>query len=246
VRYKYSIHEVFENPDANDKLWRYMTFTKFLSLLERRALFFCRSDKLGDPFEGSYPKNNIKNRPNDAFKPVLSNVFKEIRKFILLNCWNLSACESAALWRLYAKDANGIAVQTTFERLKASFGSEGKPSIHIGKVNYTDFTKESFDERNCFFTPFLHKMKSFEYEHEVRVLLAEYPIYVKDNIELRTAPAVFEIGTFVDVNLDILIENVYVTPTAQEWFRDKVESTIKRFNLNLIPRWTDLHSTPIY
>lgn len=223
-----------------------MTLTKFLSLLEQRALFFCRSDLLNDPFEGSYPRLNVKNRPDDTFKPLLSKVFKGVRKFILLNCWNLSEHESAAFWKLYAKDDEGIAIQTTFERLKASFGNIGEANIHIGKVNYIDFTKESFDERNCFFTPFLYKMKSFEHEHEVRALLAVFPNSGRDNRELATAPAVFEKGIFVDVDLNMLIENVYVSPTAQECFKDMVEFAIRKNGLDLIPHWTNLHDTPIY
>ena len=39
-----------------------MDFTKFVSLLEKRALFFARADQLGDPFEGAIPINNIKSR----------------------------------------------------------------------------------------------------------------------------------------------------------------------------------------
>lgn len=35
------------------KLWRYMDLAKFLALLEDRALYFARADKLGDPFEGA-------------------------------------------------------------------------------------------------------------------------------------------------------------------------------------------------
>ncbi|MFB3888218.1 MAG: DUF2971 domain-containing protein [Candidatus Bathyarchaeia archaeon] len=230
-----------------------MTFTKFLSLLEKRALFFCRADKIGDPFEGSYPIGNIMKRLGKASSsspasPDLPVAFLEIRKFILLNCWNLGADESAALWKLYAKDNEGVAIQTTFRRLKASFGSEGTGAVFIGKVNYINFLIESFEEQNCFFTPFLHKMKSFEYEHEVRAISAIYPEDIQDGSDVRllSAPAVFETGTFVDVDLNALIENVYVAPTAEEWFRDLMESAIKRFDLNLTPHWTDMHGTPLF
>ena len=43
-------------PPDNDstKVWRYMTFTKFMSLVDRSALYFARVDRLGDPFEGSF------------------------------------------------------------------------------------------------------------------------------------------------------------------------------------------------
>ena len=43
-----------ENPDI--KVWRYMDFTKLVSLYSRQALYFSRLDHLGDTFEGSLPK----------------------------------------------------------------------------------------------------------------------------------------------------------------------------------------------
>ena len=52
-------HPAFEQPsDENVSLWRYMDFTKFISLLETSCLYFCRADRLrlDDPFEGSFPK----------------------------------------------------------------------------------------------------------------------------------------------------------------------------------------------
>lgn len=39
-----------------------MDFTKFVSLLAKRALYFARADKLGDPFEGSFSQANIATR----------------------------------------------------------------------------------------------------------------------------------------------------------------------------------------
>jgi hypothetical protein len=44
------------NPEI--RLWRYMDLSKFIALLQDRALYFARADKLGDPFEGSSPKKN--------------------------------------------------------------------------------------------------------------------------------------------------------------------------------------------
>lgn len=50
----YKEHPIFippVNPDI--KLWRYIDFTKLVSLLSREQLFFSRADKFADPFEGS-------------------------------------------------------------------------------------------------------------------------------------------------------------------------------------------------
>ena len=42
----YQEHPSFNPPSDNATLWRYMDFTKFVSLLDKSALFFVRADKL--------------------------------------------------------------------------------------------------------------------------------------------------------------------------------------------------------
>jgi hypothetical protein len=49
----------FIKPDNKDaKIWRYMNFTKFVSLLKERSLYFARSDKFEDIYEGKAPMIN--------------------------------------------------------------------------------------------------------------------------------------------------------------------------------------------
>jgi hypothetical protein len=59
----YEEHEIFTPPeDPTATIWRYMDFTKLVSLLETKSLFFARADKLGDAFEGSMPHQNVNQR----------------------------------------------------------------------------------------------------------------------------------------------------------------------------------------
>jgi hypothetical protein len=59
----YTEHPSFlQPPDDNENLWRYMDFTKFVSLIARSALHFTRGDKFDDQFEGSYPRINAEAR----------------------------------------------------------------------------------------------------------------------------------------------------------------------------------------
>jgi len=56
----YEAHPVFVQPDdPNVKVWRYMDFTKLVSLLDSRTLYFTRPDKFDDPFEGSLPHMDV-------------------------------------------------------------------------------------------------------------------------------------------------------------------------------------------
>jgi|HubBroStandDraft_1064217.scaffolds.fasta_scaffold230846_3 hypothetical protein len=47
-------HPAFEPPaDPQTKIWRYMDFTQFVSMLEEKGLLFTRADLLVDKFEGT-------------------------------------------------------------------------------------------------------------------------------------------------------------------------------------------------
>jgi len=47
-------HPAFEPPgNPNIKIWRYMDFTQFVSMLEAGGLLFRRADLLEDKFEGT-------------------------------------------------------------------------------------------------------------------------------------------------------------------------------------------------
>lgn len=46
--------ELSQIPDFEASLWRYVNFAQLVSMLDRNSLFFCRADKLGDPFEGAW------------------------------------------------------------------------------------------------------------------------------------------------------------------------------------------------
>ena len=127
----YKDHPSFEPPSYDAVLWRYMDFTKFVSLLDRQALFFARGDMLDDPFEGTFPKanaavraqiigENIPEELREEAKQARSRVFRESRPSILVNSWHENDYESAAMWKLYAKDNAGIALRTSFNDFKSS------------------------------------------------------------------------------------------------------------------------------
>jgi hypothetical protein len=254
MRANYALLASCETPeDKNAKIWRYMDFAKFASLLEKRALFFSRSDKLGDPFEGSYPQCSINLRPSLYPMPqeglqMVSVAYKEVRRFFIINCWNLGECESAALWSQYIKSDKGVAIQSTVDRLKWCFITPFDVPfewLSIGKVKYIDYTKESIPE-GYLQNPFLHKRKSFEYENELRAFIMKFPPNLTNMSHLETEKDVFNNGEYVEVNLDRLIENVYVCPTAQPWFRDLVKSVMTKYGLEKKSIPSDLDAQPVY
>ena len=138
-----------------------------------------------------------------------------IRKNSFLSCWFEGSYESIAMWRLYAsgKESKGVAVKSTVGRLKIAIG---KP-VEIGRIEYIDYSKEWPNANEALW----RKRLSFEYEHEVRVRIITEGGLSPNPPEFMTLP----------VELDELIESVYVSPMAEPWFRDVVEDVLRKYGL---------------
>lgn len=229
----YKEHESFSPPPLEATLWRYLDFTKFVSLLERSALFFSRADKLGDPFEGSLSKVNLNTPPAFAlnfpgyYLERRQTIWMDYRRYITVNCWHWSEYESAAMWSVYAREQYGIAIRTDFKRLCDSFTDE--VDIFVGRIHYADYDRTVIPEENLL-SAYLHKRKSFEHEREVRAVIMEVPM-VEDKAILRPSPDIPEYGRYCTVNLGTLIKQVVVSPLAPEWFADLVGSVAIRYDL---------------
>lgn len=229
----YKEHPAF-NPPPNDAiLWRYMNFTKYVSLLDKQALFFARADKLGDSFEGSYSKVNEALRPKlyDSLPKGtlqgLAKLMKENRRNTLINCWHKSVHESEAMWKLYAREEDGVAIKTDFNSFKNSFKCEKE--IYIGEVDYVDYKKHFIPEKNLF-SAYLFKRESFKHEQEVRAICS---IFERDGIVFENLNNDHIIGVNYEVDLSILIKEVVVAPFAQDWFLDLVKSVTTRYKFNI-------------
>ena len=215
----YEEHPNFEPPKNDAVLWRYMDFTKFVSLLETQSLFSARADKLGDPFEGAYSKVNATLRPMlyegkipEFGLQQIAAVEKEARRFTTINCWHEANHESAAMWRLYSRERDGIAIKTDFKSLNQSFTCSDK--IFIGKVNYVDYDTAFIPEGSLFFA-YLHKRQSFEHEKEVRAITLNMP--TRDG-KIDLSQEVYAIGAYYAVDLSLLVQEVIVALYADDWF----------------------------
>ena len=228
-------HPDFEIPkNKNLKMWRYISLPKFLSLLETSSLYFTRADKFSDPFEGTIPKTNEDSlskyftefENSTEMQEQLLNLFRLNRKITLINCWYLSEYESDAMWQLYS--TNGIAIQTNVEKFINTISASNE-KILLGKVKYLDYDNEGFLYLNAL-SNFLYKRISFEHEKEIRAVIWNTGEAQSEDEEIITE--VIEHGRNVRIDINELIENIYVSPTAPTWFHSLIVSLVKRYNIN--------------
>lgn len=244
-------HDVFKEPeDLNAVLWRYMDFTKFISLLDSKALYFANSTLLGDPFEGSLTNVNVSTRStlysDDPFlEERLPEIREELKRYHFINCWHQNPRESAAMWKLYAQTTEAIAIKTTYSKLFDALDER----CHVGEVNYVDYDIAHIPEGNPF-GPFLYKRDSFKHEEEVRAIIndmssAKNIVDGEEHYEIdfsKESPR----GILVPVALSSLIVEVYIAPTAPNWFADLVKSVCALYELKAPIISSKLDARPIY
>lgn len=158
-------------PDGNPVLRRYMSFTKFVQMLDSSSLYFCRADKFDDPFEGSFTRPTLEAR-RETFKEAtadeLSDAFRKLRQWHYVTCWHMSDHESEAMWKLYGQYQEAVAIRTSCQKLARALPGE----VYLGLVKYLDYEKDDFDPTDLF-SPFMHKRVAFQHEREVRGIIRE-------------------------------------------------------------------------
>lgn len=230
-RAPYTLFMPPENPDV--PVWRYMDFTKFVSMLENSGLFLPMVAKLNDPFEGSYARGNEVLRPlvyrhmPNKFGLTAGEIVQRLRKFVPASCWHSSEQESAAMWKLYARTHEAVCIQTTFRKLQNAMGSAAR----VGMVRYVDYETEWIPESNPL-APFLYKRKSFEHEREVRALIPPEDI---EGILTGGYVEPKKSGQWVPFNIEKTIECVFIAPDAPHWFLELVKQVASRYEHGTVP-----------
>ncbi len=154
-------HPVFRKPDNPDiKIWRYIDFAKYVAFLDTSTLYFPRSDKLDDPYEGTFspvtwakPKHVREDMGFGSEAQMSVSQFNSwMRGFIedaeyhrqwtYVNSWHMNEIESAAMWDLYAQRYQGIAIQSTYAKLAARLPSK-VPSRRLGNKYPGWYVKET-------------------------------------------------------------------------------------------------------
>lgn len=281
VRYSYSKRS-YEIPLKTNYLWRYMDFSKFVSMLHKQCLYFTKSSLFKDPFEGAIgildnkqkyedsevfgllyavltplpnsgiliPDNEIVQECFRIIKAIKEDTATEsdrksyeqatrlsgdmaqarpkMREFTFVNCWHENQFESDAMWLLYSKDvSNAIAIRSTYDKMYLSM--DKNPDIQIGRVNYIDYNK-SFSSTN---STYWYKRMSFSHEREVRAVTINPSFQDKLGIE-------------VPINLNTLIDKIYISPQSGDWFVDIVKDILKRYGLDKEILHSDLSKKPMY
>lgn len=234
----YADHQAIITPNDSLVVWRYMDFTKFVALLEDQALYFARLSTFTDPLEGFLTRPTFKrlavfghDATTDEERALgRDNVeaFRKARDLMYASSWHLNEYESAAMWRLYLKSGEGLAIRTTIGDLKRAL-APAEQAIHIGSIQYVDYEQDQIPFENVMYLG-LHKRRSFEHERELRAMF------------LFGGGC----GQMVKVDLSALIKAVHVAPSSPEWILNLVRKLVSRYRLEAAVVHSGLDARPIY
>lgn len=134
------------------------------------------------------------------------------------------------MWDIYQRDGRGVAVRSTWE--SPTFSITSARQVFGAKVQYVDYGRTFIPEGNAF-GAYLHKRESFAHEREVRLIMGTG----------LTGPnpadpeGVFDLGPEapvlpIEVDLNRLVERVYLAPGAPPWIVEVVRSVTARYGFD--------------
>lgn len=217
--------------DPNTIVWKYLDLSKFLDLLMSQKLFMSRSDKFEDQYEGTFSEPTYEEiKKLSENNPEFLDYYKSHREKVVVSSWHINEYESFAMWQIFTQNNEGLAIQSTIGRLQKALKPEINYSQFIGEVNYIDYKKEYIPFDNMFF-PFMFKRKSFQYEREVRIIsnLSENNIKINDGLK-------------IDVDINQLIEKIYIHPKSENWYKKLVIELVSKLDYNIEIEKSDLES----
>ena len=221
-------HRDFYTPEDTRTVWHYFSLAKFIGLLESSELYFSRQDQFDDAGEGKlsrldkqflskYPAGMVEHMESDKVGCYYAN------------CWTLSESDEYVLWNTYASLYDGIAVKSSVGRIKESLDSNDERSVYVAKVQYYDeVTGSTFGASggiiNLLSLAF-SKRNYFKAEKELRLLFHDNDARLDDNSPRSVS---------FHVELNKLIEEIYVAPKSYPWFKDAIAHMIELYGLTRI------------
>lgn len=225
--------------------WRYLTFSKFISLITYRALWFPKLNILRDQYEGSLParteaqmhQNNQKwkskftssehQKQIDAWP---SDNVNDGRELTIVNCWFIDTIESKRMWDEYVGSSEGVAIRSTIRKL-ATYVYAYPEWSHIGKVKYVDlqsYGMTTYKGSQAHERAFLKDKEKYSHEQEVRLTSMSIkspgcagmdgkPL-TKEDYTGKNMNNFENPGLYIGVELKKLMDSIVLAPNAPKWF----------------------------
>ena len=234
-----------ESPELKEPLWRYFKTDRLIEFLRTGELYFSSARQFQDKFEGAVAVLPPRYQEDIRYVKLdrIDEAFEKLRRLTKVSCWHRASHESDAMWQLYANKWQGVAIQTSFDKIKNSvqpFKLDPKyeaEELWAGNVAYVDLIKERLEV--SMMERFWYKHMPFEWEHEFRLA-----------ISLRMAEEfgvpVPEHGIKVRFDIANLIEHIHLGPFISDEEIENVRAVASEYGLGDRIEISSLKGSPRY
>jgi hypothetical protein len=223
-------------------VWRYMSFGRFLWLIQNNRLWLSRADLLGDEWEMSLageqlrrviarhpitPLSETSVRSETALERS-TRIINNWRRTTFVNCWSASEHESHALWRVFCPSVEAVAIQATLAGLRSSVG------LPVHRVTYEiPGSSPRTPTREDLITK---KRPMFDYERELRI------VHVWEDVNPDNSVT----GYALEWHPERWIQSIRVHPEADEAFAETVVKVVEQYAhaLKEHVRWSAMMEPP--
>lgn len=236
-------------------IWRFLDFAQFVDLLDRKSLFFARVDTLEDPFAGlsddtvfavrTLPEELMRiaeqagsppprkgrlerwwsRKAQESEQETLIDTIRNYRPagMVWANCWHATGPDEVPLWKMYQAAGKRVAVRSSVGKLRAAMDAGSDLAVSVDYVRYLEPAElrglsEPIDRA-------LTKAKALAYEREVRAIVTRAS---------GTTERCLGRGVCVPVTVASLIDEVAISPAAEEWIRDLAGRVLRSYGLNTV------------
>lgn len=241
--------------DMNLTVWRYMPFSKFVSLLVYQAIWFSKLNILQDQFEGMMPeatkemmqshyhelKKGFAPEYHWQFDEMASRNEQDSRELLVVNCWFLGESESENMWDRYGGNDEAVAIKSTVKQLIENIRvPHDKHATHIGRVSYIDHKTQMMTEYHAsqgHERAFLKDAEQFQDENEMRIVTmnikSKYCVspegkpYKESEIQGKNMNNFENDGLYFAIRFQQLISEIRVSPKADDRFYSLVKRIIE-------------------
>jgi hypothetical protein len=225
-------------------LWRYLSFSKFLWLLQNKKLWLARADTLNDPWElalaGDQLEHVILRRPirplgtitpEEPIRERAKRINKLWRETTYISCWASAEHESYALWKIFCQSNDGVAISTPTRRLRRSLGEVPLYIVEYCEPGYEIKLPDALALAT-------KKRLMFDYEREVRA------IATNDTSDPNLTK--MEFGFTYDIDPEKLITSIAVHPEAGNTLMDIVVRAVSDYAPGLADKvtWSAMREPP--
>ena len=252
----------------NLAVWRYMPFSKFVSLLVYQALWFSKLNILQDQFEGMMPhatkemmqahdqelKKHFPQEYHSQFDEMASRNEQDARELLVVSCWFLGENESDRMWREYGGGKEAVAVKSTVKNLVDNIGvPHDEHATHIGRVTYIDHKTHMMTKYHAnqgHERAFLKDAERYGHEKELRIVTLNTKTrncvspagksYGDADVQGKNMNNFENSGLYVAVRLKPLLSEIRVSPLADEWFFLLVRRIMELNNFGIAVKQSEL------